>query len=89
MLHINNNTKFSLELIVDLLITALEGGSNYWYFLPTTNIKAPADYQRNHNIYYEFIDKVIQGAKLPVHDAENEIELLGYLTINGIEKGIE
>lgn len=81
------NTSIDLELIDSLIVTALEGGSNYWYFIPKTNIEAPKNFKRDDSILYDFLDKVYQGASLPIHDAENE-QLLGNLTMERIKSGL-
>ena len=44
--------KFSNENIVDALIGALEGGSNYWYFLPDVSMVKKIDNKSLNLIFY-------------------------------------
>lgn len=76
-----------LSVVDNLITTALEGGSNYWYFIPDRNIPTPDGFVRNSSIHYEFLDKVYQGSILPIHDDENN-ERLGEITNATIQRGI-
>jgi hypothetical protein len=77
-----------ITTIDDVLITALEGGSNYWYYLLKKDLPAPAGWQRNPTFHYEFLDKVYSGASLPVHDAENPKDKLGELNCKSIQRAL-
>ena len=82
------------QLFEDLTITALEGGSNYWYFLPDLSmvtkhkdIKEPLSIK----IFRAAFDR---GESVPVHDKEdggmmgefNEKSNLGYFNRDNIDK---
>jgi len=71
--------------IIDCLITALEGGSNYWYHLPDLSMtKYPAEDSGEANIFHSVMD----GVEIPVEDIETN-KLLGYITKENIERGIK
>jgi hypothetical protein len=83
----------------DLIITAVEGGSNYWYFLneKTCNIISKYKGIRKdfHGDYFNgtfseaILTAIMEDRKLIVHDIENEDEILGCLSKDSIEKGEE
>ena len=64
------------ELINDLLITALEGGSNYWYILKTIPMNAE-----------RLLARVYDGESFTVYDAENNNEIVGEVNKATIKKG--
>ncbi len=74
----------------DMLCGALEGGSNYWYYLPDLSMckeyQAPGDTTCGY-----MIKAIIAGESIPVHDIESESreygELLGMINIESIRKG--
>jgi hypothetical protein len=79
----------SKERIEDMLVGALEGGSNYWYWLPdqdAENIRT-ADGQCFATKMLNYIwknDNVIN-----IHDAEDEDEKLGEFSYANIIKGLQ
>lgn len=80
----------TLSQVDDQLITALEGGSNYWYNLKTaSSLEEPEGYKRNRSVHYRFLDKVYQGATLPVYDIEEPTEVLGDLSMETIKRGLD
>lgn len=70
------------------IVAALEGGSNYWYYLPEINLEG-----RNEGEPLSmFIARKLftdPTYVLPVYDIENEDEHLGDLTQESILKTIE
>lgn len=78
----------------NLLCSALEGGSNYWYWLPSEARIIFEEYRKEkREPIVNMMFKAIQaGHKIPVHDAEtiddeNDGDLLGYISKESIEKG--
>lgn len=66
------------QLINDLLVTAFEGGSNYWYFINTSHQGHPADYITQ------------KDGILEITDLESESnDVLGMLTYDRCLKGME
>lgn len=79
--------KIDNQTIEDLLITALEGGSNYWYYLPDLSMTKKYKEEGQAQALSERIFKaVMKGEVVPVHDAEDEEELLGYISKKNIKR---
>lgn len=93
---VNEGIQFSFtdEQRIDLLTSAIEGGSNYWY-----NFQATACNQLNKvqqlfsddSIYTDtFVWKlwsaIKQGMEIEVHDIETG-DSLGFISMNSIERG--
>ena len=74
----------SREVLEDIFVTALEGGSNYWYYLPEESIKAIRDaVPKSEDPYISTaILKAIldHDVKVFVNDAEDEDELIGIVS---------
>jgi hypothetical protein len=74
----------SREVLEDIFVTALEGGSNYWYYLPEESIKAIRDaVPKSEDPYISTaILKAIldHDVKVFVNDAEQEDELIGIVS---------
>jgi hypothetical protein len=74
----------SREVLEDVFVTALEGGSNYWYYLPEESIKAIRDaVPKSEDPYISTaILKAIldHDVKVLVNDAEQEDELIGVVS---------
>lgn len=72
------------EVLEDIFVTALEGGSNYWYYLPEESIKAIRDaVPKSEDPYLSTaILKAIldHDVKVFVNDAEQEDELIGIVS---------
>jgi hypothetical protein len=78
----------------DLLVTALEGGSNYWYYLPDISM-VPKTYSAPHDLTYtepgsqldpvsiRIAKAVWAGASVPVQDVEDHTPL-GVIAKDGL-----
>lgn len=76
------------QMIEDQIVTALEGGSNYWYYLPDLSMLPNKD--KNVPVATRIADAVLNhGIEIPVYDNEDETELLGMLSKKSIKKGLE
>ena len=75
-----------IESIEEILITAMEGGSNYWYIMDgeqeqhciswlSEEIKA-GRLERNDKIHYKWMDAMFQGCphKISIYDVEEANE---------------
>ena len=72
--------------IVDMIVTAIEGGSNYWYFLPDLSmLKEFVGKDQSEKIGLSALD----GAVIPVHDLEDQNEKLGDISKENIERGVK
>jgi hypothetical protein len=72
------------EVLEDIFVTALEGGSNYWYYLPQESIKAvrkavpkEVDPYLSTAILTAILD---HDVKIAVNDADDETEVVGVIT---------
>jgi len=78
------------EKIEDLFVTALEGGSNYWYDLHETATTIMNKYKMDGKIVrpqsIRFSEAIKAGEKIPVHDIEDGESLLGYVELSKVEK---
>ena len=83
-MEITINQSISREVLEDVFVTALEGGSNYWYYLPEESIKAirkavpkSEDPYLSTAILKAILD---HDVKVLVNDAEQEDELIGIVS---------
>jgi len=90
----------SFEALNNLFSTAIEGGSNYWYFLDTEACRIldkyvyPSDTipheEQNARYFSERLIPAVQaGEKIPVHDIVDPDERLGFLSLESIKIGAE
>lgn len=71
----------------DLLVTALEGGSTYWYLLDDIS-KIQDKFQRGTTSTAEAIFKALkEGWSINIKDIENEEDVLGILSMDSILEG--
>lgn len=74
-----NFTKQELE---DIIVTALEGGSNYWYFLDDHSVRVIREFVPKEVDAYlstAFAKAIDKGAIIPIYDIETS-ELLGNIS---------
>lgn len=71
------------QQISDQLCNALEGGSNYWYFLPDLTM---LDSDTKLPLVDRIMNALNQGKSIPIYDLEDEEIKLGDLNLKGIEK---
>lgn len=76
------------EQRTNLLCSALEGGSNYWYLLNTDAMAIIRKYKEANDTLVERMWKAIKaGEEIPVTDREDETEVLGKISLASIDKG--
>ena len=92
-----------LEAIEEVLVTALEGGINYWGCLDGEDLNVLYDWldkkitkgelKRDDSVHYGWMDAMFQGCphKVAVYDVEDDEdeEPLGYLSMENIGKGLQ
>jgi hypothetical protein len=82
----------SRDTLENIFITALEGGSNYWYFLPNKTVKLVRRLvpKENDECLSTAIFKAVfdLDATLSVHDLENPDEEIGLLRAETMAKRI-
>jgi len=77
-----------IETVKDLFIAALEGGSNYWYYLPELEMVRKPEY-KGLSLAEKICRAVIeQGEVVPVHDIEDDTDKLGEISRENIERGL-
>lgn len=71
------------KLHEDLLVTALEGGSNYWYYIKSLEMiwDTPSNLPTSTRIYQAVMNN---GVEIEIHDIEDEDERLGVISKEGI-----
>jgi hypothetical protein len=93
MIVITKVTNVSRQVIEDILVTALEGGSNYWYFLPEQSVKAiRAAVPKSVDPYLSTaIGKAILdfGVEVDINDVDNEDEVLGTISIKTLQERLQ
>jgi hypothetical protein len=83
--------ELSYETFENIIVTALEGGSNYWYIL---------EYRKGCPLNSEMPNKTLseriayglwhnKRAEVHIHDVENEEELLGILTYDSVRENMK
>ena len=73
----------------DMLVGALEGGSNYWCYIPEKSVKIIEKYGNlNKDPFSTTMWKAIKaGEIIPIHDIENRAEELGKISLLSIDVG--
>lgn len=81
------------EVLENVCVTALEGGSNYWYYLSEGAVKLiRRAVPKNEDPYLSTaILKAIldHNVEVPISDAEDEDEVLGYISKKTIQERIQ
>jgi hypothetical protein len=88
-MEININMTIEREVLENIFVTALEGGSNYWYDIPDKEIAkvrkaVPREEEEalSMAIFKAVFDK---GVRVAIHDAENPEDELGILSYDLIK----
>jgi len=71
---------------LDMLIGALEGGSNYWYLLGEFTLPESSKDKSGTERIFDFIQ---DGGEIEIFDIENEDEVLGILNKVNVETATE
>jgi len=82
--------KITKQDIIDLFVTALEGGSNYWYYIPTIpagvrQIKTETGMATSEAIG----EYILRGGNIQINDAEDEEEVLGTVDMTSLLEAID
>ena len=90
--------KFKIELskeqIEDVLVTALEGGSNYWYYITDTQlfgIDLATKHLENKNLSFaeRLLEYIELGGEIKINDIENPKEVLGTISLKTMAERTE
>ena len=85
----------SKQIQFDLLVTALEGGSNYWYFLPDLSkipdvAQTPETEKFDKCLAARIWDAVQNGEKITVTDNDDDgNEPIGYIGLHELNRADE
>lgn len=85
--------EISREVIENIFVTAIEGGSNYWYYLSDdaiNRIRAVVPISEEPYIS-KAISKAIfdHGVYVPINDADNEDDVLGYISTASMQSRLQ
>lgn len=79
------------DMVENVIISALEGGSNYWYFVDVEDFEQDLP-PKNGKALTERISEAVYknpSFKMPVYDVEDEEDVLGYLSQKNLRRGME
>lgn len=81
------------QTLEDVFVTALEGGSNYWYWLPESEVlkvrkAVPKSEERILSIAV-FKAVYDHGIEININDLENQDELLGVISMHTIQQRLQ
>ena len=79
------------DMIENVIVSALEGGSNYWYFIDVADFEDDLPPKRNLALTERISEAVFKNPafKMPVYDVEDEDDVLGYLSQKNLSRGLE
>lgn len=91
--RINIEKEISRDILENIFVTALEGGSNYWYAISNKGIKAIREVISREEdpcfstaLLTAVLDK---GLSIDIHDAEDNDEILGTISLDSIKEGLQ
>lgn len=83
-MEIKIETVVPREVLENVCVTALEGGSNYWYYLTNDakkKIRSVVPRDEDPYLSTAILKAVLDhNVDVPINDAEDEDEVLGYLS---------
>lgn len=94
-MKINVTVDVSREVLENIVITALEGGSNYWYYISEEAIKRINSVAPRTNDNSSFSERLFRAVFdydiiVPIHDIEDtDGEPVGELNVKTFEKHLE
>ena len=74
-----------LERLEDIFVGALEGGSNYWYWMDedaVTAIRSAVPKSEDPYLSTATFKAVMRGVSVPIRDYENQHEVLGHISMD-------
>jgi hypothetical protein len=79
------------DMIENVIVSALEGGSNYWYFIDVADFEDDLPPKGNLALTERISEAVYKNPafKMPVYDVEDEDDVLGYLSQKNLRRGLE
>ena len=86
------NQEIKREVLEDIFVTALEGGSNYWYFLSSNATKLIRDaVPKSEDPYLStaILKAIEKGVEVPINDAEDEEEVIGTISLKTMQERLQ
>lgn len=81
------------EILENVCVTAIEGGSNYWYYLSEGAVRLIRNaIPKNEDAYLStaILKAVLDyDVKVPISDAEDEDEIVGYLNKKNFQERLQ
>ena len=79
------------DMIENVIVSALEGGSNYWYFVDVEDFEQDLPSKNGKALTERIAEAVFKNPsfKMPVYDVEDEEDVLGYLSQKNLRRGME
>jgi hypothetical protein len=81
------------DLLESIFVTALEGGSNYWYYLTDKQVRLVRGVVSRESepcLSVAILDAILNhGMKIEINDAENPEDVLGTISLESIEKSLQ
>lgn len=72
------------SVLEDVFVTAIEGGSNYWYYLSRNAvglIRKAVPIEEESCLSVATFKAVMKGVEVPIHDAEDIEEQIGLISL--------
>lgn len=73
------------SVLEDVFVTAIEGGSNYWYFLSEDAVKLirrVVPREEESCLSVATFKAVMKGTIIPINDVENEEDIIGWIGLD-------
>lgn len=90
---INIEKEISRDTLENIFVTALEGGSNYWYTISSKTKRAIREaVSREEDPYFStaLMTAVLdRGISVDIYDAEDNETILGTLSLDSIKEGLQ
>lgn len=81
------------SVLENVFVTALEGGSNYWYYLSESAIKqirTAVPKSEDPYLSTAMLKAVLDhNAVVPINDAENEFDIVGYISNKTMQQRLQ
>ena len=92
-MEITIKRKISKDVLDNIFITALEGGSNYWYYITdeqVQKVRQAVPKSSNPYIASAILEAVLEhNVEVEINDAEDEEEVIGLITRSTLIERLE
>lgn len=91
-MEITINQKIDRQVLEDIFVTALEGGSNYWYYLSEEAIKLirkAVPKSEDPYLSTAILKAIEKGVEVPINDAEDEDEVIGTISLKTMNERLQ